>query len=384
MPPEAPGDSAFPVVDEETEMVSTSQQVGLCLSGGGYRAMLFHVGVLWRLHDMGWLQRLDRISSVSGGSITAGVLATRWTALIESTSSFEDAVARPLRSLAGRNIDVRAVVKGFLPRTSVGCQIQNVLAAELFGESTLGQLPERPGFTFHATNVSTGKLVRFDRDRMSDWKIGSVSSKEILLASAVTASASFPPMLSPYRLDTSQLTWRKDGSGTLRDAEKYRQRLALTDGGVYDNLGLESVWSQCSTVLVSDGGGQLQTEPGADSDWIRHFIRTTKVIDHQVRSLRIRQIQTAFNSKKPGTHIGTHIGIRAEPDGDRKPEGHLPVNDDQAKQLAAIPTRLKRLTSRDQERLINWGYAVADIRMRINVDRTAAPPEGYPYTGGIG
>ena len=49
--------------------------VGLCLSGGGYRAMLFHVGVVWRLHDAGWLERLDRVSSVSGGSITAGALA---------------------------------------------------------------------------------------------------------------------------------------------------------------------------------------------------------------------------------------------------------------------------------------------------------------------
>src|SRR4051794_41785177 len=46
--------------------------VALCLSGGGYRAMLFHVGVVWRLHDAGWLERLDRVSSVSGGSITAG------------------------------------------------------------------------------------------------------------------------------------------------------------------------------------------------------------------------------------------------------------------------------------------------------------------------
>src|SRR5215470_5372477 len=49
--------------------------VALCLSGGGYRAMLFHVGVLWRLNELGWLARLDRVSSVSGGSITAGVLA---------------------------------------------------------------------------------------------------------------------------------------------------------------------------------------------------------------------------------------------------------------------------------------------------------------------
>ena len=45
----------------------------LCLSGGGYRAMVFHIGVLWRLYETGLLKTIKRISSVSGGSITAGL-----------------------------------------------------------------------------------------------------------------------------------------------------------------------------------------------------------------------------------------------------------------------------------------------------------------------
>src|SRR5688500_2984650 len=53
----------------------------LCLSGGGFRAMLFHTGVLWRLNDIRWLPRLKRISSVSGGSIAAGMLAASWDSL---------------------------------------------------------------------------------------------------------------------------------------------------------------------------------------------------------------------------------------------------------------------------------------------------------------
>jgi NTE family protein len=52
--------------------------IGLCLSGGGYRAMVFHVGVLWRLNEAGYLAKIERISSVSGGSITAGVLGMNW------------------------------------------------------------------------------------------------------------------------------------------------------------------------------------------------------------------------------------------------------------------------------------------------------------------
>src|ERR1044072_8486054 len=52
--------------------------VALCLSGGGYRAVVFHVGVLWRGNEPGLLPRLTRVSSVSGGSITAGVLGLHW------------------------------------------------------------------------------------------------------------------------------------------------------------------------------------------------------------------------------------------------------------------------------------------------------------------
>src|SRR3954451_11457744 len=50
----------------------------LCLSGGGYRAMLFHTGVLWRLNDAGLLPQLKRVSSVSGGSIVAARLGLQW------------------------------------------------------------------------------------------------------------------------------------------------------------------------------------------------------------------------------------------------------------------------------------------------------------------
>src|SRR5713226_2319013 len=54
--------------------------IALCLSGGGYRAMLFHVGALWRLNEVGLLKDAKRISAVSGGSITAGYLAVAWQA----------------------------------------------------------------------------------------------------------------------------------------------------------------------------------------------------------------------------------------------------------------------------------------------------------------
>ena len=49
--------------------------IGLCLSGGGYRAMLFHVGALWRLYDAGVLGTVKRISSVPAARSLRGCSA---------------------------------------------------------------------------------------------------------------------------------------------------------------------------------------------------------------------------------------------------------------------------------------------------------------------
>src|SRR6266566_10119491 len=74
-----PVHTKVPAAPDEPQQVDAPQEgLALCLSGGGYRAMLFHLGALWRLNELGYLPRLDRVSSVSGGSITAGVLGMNW------------------------------------------------------------------------------------------------------------------------------------------------------------------------------------------------------------------------------------------------------------------------------------------------------------------
>src|ERR671912_2187011 len=72
-------EATSPVTADGTETLEPG--VALCLSGGGYRAMLFHVGTVLRLNHAGWLRKLNRVSSVSGGSITAGVLGVLWNQL---------------------------------------------------------------------------------------------------------------------------------------------------------------------------------------------------------------------------------------------------------------------------------------------------------------
>src|SRR2546421_7984178 len=86
--------------------------MALCLSGGGYRAMLFHLGSLWRLNEFGLLPHLDRVSSVSGGSITAATLALAWNELSFDEEgvahNFPEKVAVPVRRLAGKTVDLWA------------------------------------------------------------------------------------------------------------------------------------------------------------------------------------------------------------------------------------------------------------------------------------
>ena len=94
-------ESVQPVSAATTETTSPRLGIALCLSGGGYRAMLFHLGTLWRLNQLGFLRKLARISSVSGGSITAAVLGLAWKKLEFDnngiSADLEELVIKPVR-----------------------------------------------------------------------------------------------------------------------------------------------------------------------------------------------------------------------------------------------------------------------------------------------
>src|SRR5262245_56978964 len=103
--------------------------IGLALSGGGFRASLFHIGSLRRLLELRVLECVSRISSVSGGSITSGVLACAWDELRRagfSLDSFVKQVERPLRDFCRRTVDVKAAGEGLLlPFKSAGDAVRD-------------------------------------------------------------------------------------------------------------------------------------------------------------------------------------------------------------------------------------------------------------------
>jgi NTE family protein len=359
--------------------------IALCLSGGGYRAMLFHLGSLWRLNELGWLPKLTRVSSVSGGSVVAAMLALRWPHLAFDhhgvAATFRSRVVDRVRGLADRTIDVGAILTGLLTPGSIAEKLANAYREHLFGDVTLQSLPASPGaplFIINASNVQTGALWRFSRPYMADYKVGYVPSPRVELALAVAASSAFPPVLSPVTLDLDPAAFDPLRKGPLHQPP-YTTTAVLTDGGVYDNLGLETAWKRCRMVLVSDGGGAMDPDPDPPTDWARHSVRTMGLIDNQVRSLRKRQVVASFQQRK---RTGTYWSIRSQVADYQLPDAFV-CPDAQTRALANIPTRLQRVDDMTQERLINWGYAMADTAMRrwvlVGMPRPATLP--YPAAG---
>jgi NTE family protein len=346
--------------------------------------MLFHLGTLWRLNQLGLLHKLARISSVSGGSITAGVLGLAWKNLGFDnngvSANLEELVIKPVRQLAGHTIDRGSIFMGILlPRQSIADEVADAYRKHLFGNRTLQDLPadnEGPRFVINATNVQTKVLWRFSRPYMGDYRVGLVHNPTIELAVAVAASSAFPPFLSPAELKLQASNFDTTKADVTLTDKAYRTNVVLTDGGVYDNLGLETAWKSYDTIFVSDGGGAVDDQPDPEGDWARHSYRILNLIDNQVRSLRKRQVVDSF---KFGARKGAYWGIRTNIADYELPDAiNCPFERTLA--LASVATRLKALDPTLQDRIINWGYAVCDAALRKHVDNTLPPPGNYfPY-----
>lgn len=371
--------------------------IGLCLSGGGYRAMLFSLGSLWRLNELGWLRKLDVVSSVSGGSILNGVLATRWKDFDWSTSdtnavatNLVPLVAQPVRALAGRTLDLFAGIEGLMSIFStIADKVTEKYDEHLFHDARLADIPsfekgKTPRFIFYATSLQTGSSVRIEKKRLADYRVGEIPNPNLSVARTVCASSAFPPVLSPVELKVDAALWRDfpDGAAPLAGRQDLKSRLLLTDGGVYDNMGLEAIWDRCSTVLVSDAGAPLDADPVPPTDWTRQAIRVLDIVTDQTRALRKRWLMQQYqqahaapieDATRPPTKRGTYWGISTRIDAYGIPDA-MTTDNEKTRELQDIRTRLNEFTSREQGRLINWGYALADAGMR----RYVLPGEPFP------
>jgi predicted acylesterase/phospholipase RssA len=231
-------------------MHTAMNRIGLALSGGGFRASLYHLGLVRFLRDAGQLSRVTHITSVSGGSVLAAHLVLNWDRYNGSPSEF-DAAASELLSfvrLDVRNRIARRYPLAFplrWPRRLLGCSNRKLTRTglleyhyerHLFGDVSLFELPEKPALHVLATNLSEGCLCSFNRSGLLMVRRGPghtfhMDHVQVGLATvpmAVTASSAFPGFFPPLELT---------GADVGANAGEFG-RQAYTDGGVFDNLGV--------------------------------------------------------------------------------------------------------------------------------------------------
>ncbi len=148
----------------------------LCLSGGGYRAALFHLGACRRFHEVGILQELSAISSVSGGSIFAAHLAKCIREIGRCFTDYEHQVAQPFRAFVKHDIRTLPALRRLLPwewaHAGAGAEgLVDQYREHLVGDMTLGNLPDEPRFVFCATDLVCGVSWIFSKGKVGDYQL---------------------------------------------------------------------------------------------------------------------------------------------------------------------------------------------------------------------
>jgi NTE family protein len=345
------------------QSIKLEDTIGLCLSGGGYRAMIYHVGSLVRLNELGFLPRLAEIASVSGGSITAGVLALAWDRLLFNrenvATNFNQIVAEPILNFAGIGIDIKAILFGLLPGCSAANSIVRSYDKHLFRGANLQDIPDAPRFTFMATNLQTGSGWRFSKAYAADYRVGLIDRPTLPLSRVVAASSAFPPLLSPVRVNLADQIVRAAAGADLH-REPFTKVAVLTDGGVYDNLGLERVWKRCRTILVSNAGRTIPEIGQPSGRWIGQIFRTLSLIQQQAENSRKRLL---FGMANQGHRAVAYWEIDA-PISSYGVSDALKMSDEACRAAAATRTRLNPFSVDEQRLLMQAGYAGADASLR--------------------
>ncbi|MDP9368296.1 MAG: patatin-like phospholipase family protein [Chloroflexota bacterium] len=333
------------------------------------------------MNELGILTEIDTICTVSGGSIVAAQLvkqATQWPATGTPIGDWEQTVAGPFRRFTNRNIRTWPIVKRFLPwNWRDGATVVEALATQYerrLIRMTFGELPARPRFIFCATDMTFGVNFVFDtevtgsrRGRLGDYQAGYVRPiPNCPVARAIAASSCFPPIGPlPVNLEPSRFT---GGSYRGPDRDALVAAIRLSDGGVYDNAGLEPVWKDHRVVLVSDGGKVLEDE--ADRGLLWRLNRYTMILESQSRRLRKRWLISGFLN---GTLRGTYWGIGSATSHYNPPTpgySNQIVNDI----ISEVRTDLDAFSTAEIAVLENHGYLMADAAIQRHLpDLITAP-----------
>lgn len=367
-----PSDSARPGTPARTAGAARRKGLALCLSGGGFRASLFHLGALRYLHDAGVLPQVTTIASVSGGSILAGYLAGQMIAggMTELRfADWESDVSAGFRKVAGRDLRTWPMIAHALwnwaaPRFRAAHLTRRL--EQRLTPARLQQLPAHPRFVFCASDLVFGVNWTFRRNVSGDYQAGyTTATRTWPLARAVAASACFPPVFGPMPVGLASTAFRR---GSYRGADRARltAKLTLSDGGVYDNLALEPVWKSHAHVLVSDCGAPFRHEP---SRWfVSRLLRCAGVAMNQAAAMRKRAFfaDIAENrADRPPLYRGGYWGIGGVVATYKHADDNIVgYSQDVVDVLERVRTDLDRFTDAEMRVLENHGYLVAAAVMR--------------------
>lgn len=353
-------------------MAHPTQSLALALSGGGVRAMVFHLGVLKSLAERGLLERVNRLSTVSGGTLVTGLIyqtnAFEWP---DSAHFLEETYPRLRERLCTHSMQLGAAKQLLHPGNWRHLLSRaNLLAGELkehWGiDAPLSRIPARPAWSINGTTAETGKRFRFKDGEIGDWQSGYAAAPDLPLSDAMAVSAAFPVGLGPLALRTGGLIWRKRTSWNAPPEETQTvsmpwATLHLYDGGVYDNLGQEAFFDPGRQtakypdeyILVSDAGAPMT--PGFSLGPLNPF-RIQRIMDvmlTQTRDLRIRAF-SHYLQTHPHAGAMALIGVLV-------PE----LGEQEKNFVCAYPTSLKQVSRDDFDRLARYGHAVAQRAVRF-------------------
>ena len=357
--------------------------IGLALSGGGFRATLYHLGVIRYLRDCGGLEHVTDIAAVSGGSILAAHLVLNWDRYTGDDTAFAEAAGEVIRFV---QFDLRNHIVRRLPLTFPVRMAGRVIGSDmaelspnaileryyrefLYGDRRLFELPERPGLHVLTTNVSDGTLAAFNRRGLHILRRESGSRVEdpfqhvqgtmATIAKAVGASSAFPGFFPPVRVTAADLGV---GEGQFPGE-------SFTDGGVYDNLGTRAfTWLQrlhdtdYDRVIVSDAGKPFQILGRNPIGFLAQSIRATDILWD-----RVWQLERENFGDQNGFFFApvTRIVDPAE-----DPHVLHPVVQEQ---ISSLRTDLDRFTDLEVSALVMHGYEVTRATHRKISDRSDLP-----------
>ncbi|MCL2571260.1 MAG: patatin-like phospholipase family protein [Defluviitaleaceae bacterium] len=359
-----------------------TRKIGIVLSGGGIRATIYHLGVLKWLAENNLMESITYISSVSGGSLCAGLIYAHNNKKWPGSRQYLDRVLPNIEKvIMGSDIQISAILRMFPFWMHRRVNLLAKVIGKKWGvKGTMADLGQTPVWCANCTTYETGKRFGITQDTMGDIFIGYANNHKLPISDAMAASAGLPFLIGPYALRRDKYSWNAStfeptiGAGDRRIPSG--RNFFLWDGGVYDNLGLEALFhisdrpsgghlSQgIDYIIVSNAGTTSRFRRRGFSSSLRRLL---DIAMDQVGILRIRSIVGHIRQENNGMYL--QIGDSAS-----RILRNLDIDSEVIKQIISesLPehqatfarnynTTLRRPSKADYRVILRHGYEVAKI-----------------------